>query len=460
MKTRLLNFWLKIRSSMWFIPSLLTLSAIALACLTIAADHSVVVTSWMGDQLLYTLGPAGARTFLATVAGSVITIAGVAFSITIVALTLASSHFGPRLLKNFMKDMSNQIVLGSFIATFLYCLLVLGTVRENDTTVFVPHLSMAAGLLLTLTSLGAFIFFIHHISVSIHAENVIAGVSRDLKAAIRHLFPEQMGEEPVHEEPNIETLLPAGFGRDGVPLCSQSSGYLQAIDSSGVMKIATEHDVLIHLFSRPGEFLVEGQAIGIVWPPGAVTEELISGLQESFIVGSQRTEEQDIEFSIHQLVEVALRALSPGINDPFTAISCVERLGDVLTLLSGRVLPARLRYDDRQRLRVVTHPVTIDGIFDAAFHQIRQHGCSSVAVGLRLLETFGVIAANTHNPCAHQAIRRHATLVKEAMLRILVESSDRKEVEDRYESVLQCVRSGAGPSGGRKVWETVTDEAG
>jgi len=448
LKTRLLNVWLKIRSSLWFIPSLLSIFAIVLAWLTIAVDHSVLVSAWMEDQFLYTLGPAGARTFLATVASSVITIAGVAFSITIVALTLASSHFGPRLLKNFMKDMSNQIVLGTFIATFLYCLLVLGAVREHDMTVFVPRLSMVAGLLLTLTSLGMFIFFIHHISVSIHAENVLAGVSLDLKSSIRHLFPEQMGKEPAHEESAIDLVLPAGFDRDGVSLCSQRSGYLQAIDSSGVIRLATEHDVLIHLFHRPGEFLVEGQKIGIVWPPVAVTKKLISGLQESFIVGSQRTEEQDIEFSIHQLVEVALRALSPGINDPFTAISCVDRLGDALTLLSGRVLPARLRYDDRQQLRVVMHPVTIDGIFDAAFNQIRQHGCSSVAVGLRLLETFGLIAANTHNSDAHQAIRRHASLVKEAMLRNLAELSDRKEMENRYELVLQCVRSGAGSGGG------------
>lgn len=196
MNTRLLNLWTKVRSSFWFIPSLMTVSAILLAFLTILLDRFFDVISPIEGGFFYTLGPSGARTLLATVAGSVITIAGVAFSITIVALTLASSQFGPRLLKNFMKDMGNQVVLGTLIATFLYCLLVLGAIRENGDMIFVPHISVVVGLLLTLTSMGVFIFFIHHISVSIHADTVVAGVSKELKASINHLFPEKMGKSP------------------------------------------------------------------------------------------------------------------------------------------------------------------------------------------------------------------------------------------------------------------------
>lgn len=439
MNTRLFNLWVKIRSSFWFIPSLMTCSAILLASLTILLDRFLEATSPAEVGFFYTLGPSGARTFLATVAGSVMTIAGVAFSITIVALTLASSQFGPRLLKNFMKDMGNQIVLGTFIATFLYCLLVLGAIRENSQTVFVPHLSLLVGLLLTLASLGVFIFFIHHISVSIHADNVIAAVSHDLKRAIERIFTDKMGESPPPSEPALESLLPDGFDQDSVSLCSPASGYLQAIDSRGILTLATRHDLLIHLLYRPGEFIVEGETIGKVWPQANTTEEIMRNLQGSFFLGSQRTEEQDIEFSIHQLVEVALRALSPGINDPFTAITCIDRLGDALTFLASRVPPAYARYDEQDTLRVITHPVTIDGIFDAAFNQIRQYGSSSVAVGIRLLEIFQIMAANTHNPKAHQAIRRHAAMVKEGMVKTLGEASDRKEVEERYESVLQSV---------------------
>ncbi|MGE3787513.1 MAG: DUF2254 domain-containing protein [Nitrospirales bacterium] len=439
MKTRLLNYWLMLRSSLWFIPTLMTLSAIALALLTIVVDRSVDLPHVMGEGFLYTLGPSGARTLLATVAGSVITIAGVVFSITIVALTLASSHFGPRLLKNFMKDMGNQVVLGTFIATFLYCLLVLGAIRENGANIFVPHISVLVGLLLTLASMGVFIFFIHHISVSIHADTVVAGVSRELKAAINHLFPEKMGQSPPAPDPPLDEVLPAGFQDDSISFVSRGSGYLQAIDSPGVMALANREDVLIQFLYRPGEFIVEGETIGKVWPPGRVTEAMIGDLQQSFLLGSQRTEEQDIEFSIHQLVEVALRALSPGINDPFTAISCIDRLGDALTLLSGRILPSSRRYNEEHILRVITYPLTIDGIFDAAFNQLRQYGCGSVAVGIRLLEVFSIIAQNTDNSQVHQAIRRHATMVKEAMVKHISELFDRREVEERYDLVLHYV---------------------
>ena len=408
-----------------------------LAFFSILLDRFFDVTSMIEDRFFYTLGPSGARTLLATVAGSVITIAGVAFSITIVALTLASSQFGPRLLKNFMKDIGNQVVLGTLIATFLYCLLVLGAIRENGDTIFVPHISVLVGLLLTLTSIGVFIFFIHHISISIHADTVVAGVSKDLKAAINNLFPEKMGQSSAPHDPPLEEVLPSGFQRDSIAFVSVGSGYLQAIDSPGVMALATKQDVLIQLLYRPGEFIVEGETIGKIWPPGPVTEALITDLQEAFLLGSYRTEEQDIEFSIHQLVEVALRALSPGINDPFTAISCLDRLGDVLTLLSGRILPSCLRYDEEHILRVITYPLTIDGIFDAAFNQLRQYGCTSVAVGLRLLEVFSLIAQNTTNAQVHHAIRRHAEMVTEAMRKHISELFDRREVEERYDLVLQ-----------------------
>ncbi len=437
MNTRLLNLWTKVRSSFWFIPSLMTISAILLAFLTILLDRFFDVTSPIEEGFFYTLGPSGARTLLATVAGSVITIAGVAFSITIVALTLASSQFGPRLLKNFMKDMGNQVVLGTLIATFLYCLLVLGAIRENGDTIFVPHISVVVGLLLTLTSMGVFIFFIHHISVSIHADTVVAGVSKELKASINLLFPEKMGKSSPPHDPPLEEVLPSGFKRDSIGIVSMGSGYLQAIDNPGVMALANKQDVLIQLLYRPGEFIVEGEIIGKIWPPGRVTEALIKDLQGAFLLGSHRTEEQDIEFAIHQLVEVALRALSPGINDPFTAISCIDRLGDALTLLSGRILPSCRRYDEEHILRVITYPLTVDGIFDAAFNQLRQYGCKSVAVGLRLLEVFSLIAQNTDNAQVHHALRRHAGMVNEAMIKHLSELFDRREVDERYDLVLQ-----------------------
>lgn len=439
MGTRIINVGIKIRSSLWFVPTLMTASAIALAGLTLLFDHTFSLNHLYNDGAVLSFGHQGARVLLATVAGSVMSIAGVSFSITIVALTLAASHFGPRLLKNFMKDVGNQIVLGTFIATFIYCLFVLGSIRDNAAQHFVPQMSITVAMLLTLISVGVFIYFIHHVSVSIHAENVITSVGLDLEKSIHNLFPEKIGREETGRHPSSAPLIPPHVQDEAVPIRATSSGYLQALDQEGIMRIATEHELLIHLHHRPGEFIVAGEVVAAIWPPGKSDDTTEKTIWDAFLLGNQRTEEQDVEFAIHQLVEVALRALSPGINDPFTAIACIDRLGACLSLLAERKLPSTHRYDDRGTLRVIAHPITIDGIFDAAFHQIRQTGCACVAVGIRLLETLRVLATTTQNLSFHDAVRRHAALVHEDMLRQVKAPSDLKEVEKRYDDIRRLL---------------------
>lgn len=435
MITRIINLWTKIRCSLWFIPTLMTTSVMALAFLTLYIDQFSDAGQLFKERRFFPIGPQGARTLLSTVAGSVIGIAGVSFSITIVALTLASSQFGPRLLNNFMKDLANQLVLGTFIATFLYCLLILGAIRENEAQVFVPQISITVAILLTLTSLGVFIYFIHHISISIHAENVITDVSKDLEKSIKNLFPEKIGQGKAGKNPSLETNFPPNFEEEAQSLFSTSSGYIQAIAQQEIITVATEQDFVIYLKHRPGDFIMAGEGLASVWAPHKIEYAYLKAISSNFLIGSQRTEEQDVEFAIHQLVELALRALSPGINDPFTAIGCIDRLGACIGLLAGRNLPSAYRYDDNHKLRVVSHPITMEGIFNAAFNQIRQHGGSCVAVGLRLLETFGVLATTTDNPTVHEAIRHHAKMVKEEMFRHSKEGGDQIEVETRYKEI-------------------------
>lgn len=438
MTTRIINLWNKIRSSLWFIPTLMTASVMVLAFLTFFVDQYSALGQWFSDQR-FAIGPQGARTLLATVAGSVIGVAGVSFSITIVALTLASSQFGPRLLNNFMKDLTNQMILGTFIATFIYCLLVLGSIRENKGEVFVPQISILVGILLTLMSLGVFIYFIHHISISIHAEKVITAVSKDLKKTINHLFPQKRGQGKTEGGPASESTIPPNFEREAQLVLSPASGYLQAIDQQGIMDLAIGQDLLIHLKYRPGAFIVAGEILASVWPPQNIEDAHLKKIAHTFLIGSQRTEEQDVEFSIHLLVELAVRALSPGINDPFSAIGCIDRLGECLSLLAGRTLPSPYCYDDTHQLRVIINPITMEGIFNAAFNQIRQNGGACVAVGLRLLETFGVLVSTTDNPTVYEAVRHHAKMVKEEMLRHLKEGGDLQEVETRYRDIQKLL---------------------
>lgn len=180
-KAHLLEYWERIRSSFWFVPGILTGAAVTLASVTVALDESATVGEWMaGQNWAYTGGAEGASLVLSTVAGSMITIAGVVFSMTLVVLSLASSQLGPRLLRTFMRDTKNQVVLGAFIATFVYCLLVLRTIRRAEDVAFVPHLSVTIGVLLAIGSLGILIYFIHHVSISIQADEVVARVHDEL----------------------------------------------------------------------------------------------------------------------------------------------------------------------------------------------------------------------------------------------------------------------------------------
>ena len=317
MKTKLFNLWRSFRYSYWFVPTAMTTISIVLSLGTTYID--TVLPRNITDHFvwLYSGGPEGARSILSTVAGSMITTAGVVFSITIVVLSLTSSQFGPRLLGNFIRDTSTQMVLSTFIATFIYCLLTLRVVRNGDVGSFVPHLSITFAFLLALASTVVLIYFIHHISTAIQADSIITAVYRDLDAAIDRLLPEQQEHGAVELSHNdVRSAIPKEFDRDGWTVAAKKSGYLQAIDYDGLSNTAVESNLILRLHFRPGEFIAAGEQLLTAWPREHWDEKLDARLNGSFIQGRQRTDGQDMEYSIHQLVEVALRALSPGIKIP------------------------------------------------------------------------------------------------------------------------------------------------
>jgi uncharacterized membrane protein len=440
MKTRLVNVLEIVRTNFWFVPGVMILSAIGLSFLMVVVDRRIDAGAYSAFGLLYAGGPEGARSILSTIAGSMITVAGVAFSITIVALTLASSQFGPRLLRNFIRDTGNQVVLGTFISTFIYCLLVLRSVSGVGGQVSVPGISVTFAMLLALANVGVLIYFIHHVSTSIHVDRVIAEVYRELSGQIRVLFPEELGCE-------VDECQDEQKGRqrteDEDYLCSDvvaaRSGYVQAIDGESQFTIAETNDLRIHLRHRPGEFVVEGDPLCRVEAAEPLNVDLSRRIGSSFIIGKQRSPEQDAEFAVHQLVEVALRALSPGINDPFTAITCVDYLGSILCTLTSREFPRSRRYDSEGRLRITAKPLTFAGMMNAAFDQIRQCGSTNVAVTIRLLETLGTIAGHVQNSRQRQAILRQADMIARASQKSLPERDDRDDVQQRYQAVLRTL---------------------
>lgn len=438
MKIWLAGKWDDLRTSFWFVPSIMVAAAIALSLATIHLDRATLSVNWVATLgWTFSRGPEGSRAVLAAVAGSMMTIASVTFSITIVALQLASSQFGPRLLRNYMRDRGNQVAMGTFIATFTYCLLILRTINGTEGEQFVPHISVTIGLILALLSLGVLIYFIHHAAESIQAENVISAVSRDLHQAIDRLYPDGVGEDVGGSSPGSgERGVPTNFDDDTCPIPSSAGDYLQAVDVDRLMALARERDLIISIANRPGKFVFAGSDLARVWPGSRVDDALADAIRGSFYLGPRRTVTQDVEFAIDQLVEVAVRALSPGVNDPFTAINCVDRLGAALCVLAAKAIPSAYRYDEEDRLRVIADHSTASGMVDAAFNQIRQAARCDVAVTIRLLESIAAVARRTTNPEFLSALRRHADLIRRGSVEGLTSASDRKDVEDRYGRIL------------------------
>lgn len=384
MFAKLANAWYLVHSGLWFIPTLMALAAAGLSQLMLLADSAAFSDAVRSMHGIYAGGPEGARQLLATVAGSMITVAGVTFSITIVALTLASSQFGPRILRNFMANKGNQVVLGVFISTFLYCVLVLRSVRDDENGGFVPHLSVTTGVILALASLGFLIYFIHHVSSSLQVTEILAGITQGIMGEAWGHALEGVGR--TWKEGEQGARGPEGPGREAR---SPHSGYLQSIDFEGLYRFAVKRDLTVEILNRPGDFVVKDECLMRIWPADFGEEEACREAKKRFILGAHRTPTQDIAFGVNLITEIAIRALSPAVNDLYTAMMCLDRLGEVLIPMAGRPPGAFKRADDGGRLRIILHATTYDELLDMSLDPIRQSGGGNPMVVdrvLRLLE--------------------------------------------------------------------------
>ncbi len=431
-----------LKGSFWFIPVLMICGAMIMSFNMVVLDRELQVGTLRFYGFMFAVSPDGARSVLSTIAGSMMTVAGVTFSITIVVLNLASSQFGPRLLRNFMKDRGTQFVLGTFVASFIYCLLVLRSVNTVGQNTFVPSFSVSFAVILAFLNVGVLIYFIHHIAVSIQADEVIAAVSRELHRSIRTIFPEKLGEAPGDIIDPIAELQKENVSHFNMQsLAAGDDGYIQVINIETLVAIAKENDLLIGNALRAGQFVVTGSTLAIISSEKDFPEDLSDKIIGAYIIGDRRTPKQDPEYSIHQLVEVAVRALSPGVNDPYTAIDCIDQLGSALCLLAGRKIPGENRFDDNGQLRLIIKPFTFVGMLNASFDQIRQYGRQSVAVTVRLIETLTVIAGQTRRPTQRKSILRQAKMVLRSSHTALPEKNDKEDVLQRYRLLLEVLNT-------------------
>ncbi len=435
MQTRLYNIWEKLRTSFWLIPSSMVAAAIGAFLFFLDLDRNYEFDSFLFFSFLEPISASGARIILSTIAGSMITVAGTVFSITIVTLTLASTQFGPRLLRNFMRSTVNQVVLGSFISTFVYCLCLLGSVEPAGIENFVPGLSVNFAVVLALFNVGILIYFIHHVATSIQVETVIRNINEDLIENIRTYFPEKTKSK---EKRPADTEGPErSFEKETQQVISEQYGYLQAVDNAALESLAREKKLSLKIEQKPGSYINRNMPLVSVSAQASLDNDTSRKLCNAFLLGSERTSEQDVEYSIHQLVEIAVRALSPGVNDPFTALGCIDYLGALICRITDREFPAEHFYDEDQNILITYRIVTFDGIVSAAFDQIRQHSRDNTAVLIRLLEVFHTAMEQTEDAQQRSVLHRQARMVHRSGMENIPEELDKKDLEDRFQLIQE-----------------------
>lgn len=432
---KLLLKWDKLKATFWLIPVVLIVASISLSFLLLYVDRLYQFTQEGLGKFLFVNSSDSARSILSTISAAMMGVAGTVFSITLVALTLASSQFGSRLIKNFMYVKLNQVVLGAYISTYLYCLLVLNAVQDANDYTFIPSLSILVAIILAITNIILLIIFIHQIAISLQADKVISDISDILYKQIDSLFPEKMGK-PKQSEENIDVATIISEYQMCISLKSTKNGYLQHIDSDPLMDIITKNNALLELYFRPGGHMVEGEEIGLLYTNDQWEKKELDTIFKQFEIGKTKTSQQDIEFSIHQMVEIASRALSPGINDPYTAMTCIDNLTAIMACLAQTKFPSRYRYDDEKTLRIIADTFEFEGILDAAFNQIRQFSGGTPSVIIRLMDAMTTIIKFTHNERDRGSVLRHARMVLTLGKETIKEKNDLDDLTKRAETIL------------------------
>jgi uncharacterized membrane protein len=318
------------------------------------------------------------------------TVVSIVFAILLMTLTLASMQFSPRILVSFIKDRVTQWTLGIFLGTFAYCVAALPAARFLPQP-FAPVATVTGAMLLAMTCVGWLIFFIQHISQSISVNHIVDRIASETEDVIDEIMP----------DPQRYIYEPAGVPFDGsereVAVQSAVSGYIRYIDTGRLLERAKSFKLRVRMLRRVGHFVPAGVALFRVSPPERLDPARAAELRAAFDMGPTRTMQQDVEFGVIQVVDIALKAISPAVNDPSTAITCVDQLGRVLTRFVSRKPAVSLLCDPPHVVRVIVPWIGIEDLLDTAFEQIRHYATCDIAVSLRLLRALDDIASTCHD---------------------------------------------------------------
>lgn len=438
MNLKIRHIWERLRTSYWFVPGGLVILAI------IAGQAFLWLDTHFGEYFIKLFGALaedisadGVRSLLSTVATSVLALAGVSFSGMLVALTLASGQFGSRLLRNFIREPANQLTLGVLLGNFVFCLIVLRSVRVTGA---IPQISTTAAFLLTLGSLAVFIYFIHNLAISLQADEIVRKVHKELDETIDRFFPNELANDADDREAEIEKEQWMRLADGECYIRSKATGYVAAIYTQTIVEQAAAADVRCRVLRKAGQFVNRGMPLIAV--KGSIPEEVEMELRKGISVEGKRTAEQDFEYCMRQLVEIALRALSPGINDPYTAINCIDYLGAALAKVAGRQLPEQEFEDENGVERLLTRPVTFESILEEAVFLLRQAGDHKPDISIRLLEALTMVGQSARTGARREAIAKHGEEVARSILKNCDEA-DKESVAQALERLRETLKKNA-----------------
>jgi uncharacterized membrane protein len=439
---RLKNFWDNVRATYWFVPAVMTLLAAIAAMTTYWLDQSIP-TYLLQDKwyVFYPQSIAEARSVLSTIADTSLGVIGVVFSITLVPLSITSGQYGSIVLRTFLRDRGTQFVLGAYSATTFYCLFVLMG-RGNASNQTVP-LSVTIAVYLLLSSLLLLIYFFHHVADSLQASTVVEQVSRELEQTIEQDYPLKTPTAPSDEQHAEEIIRQTVVG-EGEVVTSSREGYVRAIDYDQLTRVASKHKLILKIQCLPGDFVSRGTQLLVAWP-SPLDKEVKLIANHAYMLGKNRTLFQDTEFGIYLIVTIAVRALSPAINDPNTPVLCLNRLGAALGMLAERQRPSSYHYDGDKQLRIVSDPVSFERLVGVALDLIREYGRANAEILIKMLETIKSVTAHARSDAQRRVLQKHATLIEHDAHVGLPSEYDQQRVHASYDEAVQAIGLGYKP---------------
>jgi uncharacterized membrane protein len=426
--------------SFWFAPAVMSFAAVLLAWAMYNLDGLIPNEILQNSRLILSGTPSELRAALIGMASSVLATAGVVFTLLTLPLSTVAAQYGSRLLRVFLGDRTTQLVLGTFVATFVYCLAAALSILPLNVEPEPPQLTVTVGLFLMLATFSSLILLVQHISIMLQAPNIAAAAGVELREVVLAEIPEMTmsGEDRL----GGSGLLPASLvEKDGYPVRVRQAGSIQYIDPHYLLTLAREQNIVIRLLRKPGDIVWRNERVALVWPAANVDEELERQLWNAFRIGNGRTPTQDVAYAVNQLVEMAVRAMSPAINDPFTAMTCLDHIGEGLALFIHQGEKRPYYYDQDNQLRLILDPVTFVELLDGAFNMLRHASCDNASVLLHMLGVIADIGKQAGSPEARQELIRHVSLIQAESQAGAIIEWDRQQIAQRCTELTDSLRS-------------------